>query len=81
MKKYYVALLDKRDNTIRVVPNTPKGRDTIKKFVNDNTTAYRVGAESSSQVAEVLSKDLGVELTQVKIKYTKNIPVVTEIEL
>lgn len=80
-KKYYAVVLDTTTNEIRVTPNTIKGREKLKEFVNENSKIYRVGAQNQTEVAKVLGDELGIELTEVKIKYTKNIPTVCEIEL
>lgn len=81
VKKYYAVVLDITTSEIRVAPNTIKGREKLKEFVNENSKIYRVGAQNQTEVAKVLSKELGIKLTEVKIKYTKNIPTVCEIEL
>ncbi len=80
-KKYYAVVLNTTTNEIRVTPNTIKGREKLKEFVNENSKIYRVCAPNQTEVAKVLSDELGIELTEVRIKYTKNIPTVCEIEL
>ena len=80
-KHYYIALFDTQTNEVRLVPNTPKGRNTLQKFKNENCKAFRVGASTIEEAYEVFKNETNTEPTLVKIVYKKNIPVCKEIEI
>lgn len=80
-KRYYVCVFDTETNELRVTPNAPKGRETAKQFVNENTKVYRVAGATMEKVVETFKAEVCDVAEYVPIKYPKNIPTVIEMTL
>lgn len=80
-KHYYVCVFDTETYELRVTPNTPKGRTTAKQFVNENTKVYRVAGATMENAVKTFKAEVCDVAKYVPIKYTKNIPTVTEMSL